>query len=176
MISKHNFYELTRNGKPRYFCLANPLERECYACKKLISDPVGIYAYSLFNNNRHLGIYHIGCKKKISTKSNYLEIGLCNFILDRIPGSVPVLFGYKYVKPSNNNITVFDAVDLVTDKTTDKTVHAGRDSLQGCSVGLIDHVRFNELDSDVNVDFYLDLQKNSKPVVNKNNLLEEKNE
>jgi len=168
MISKHNFYELTNNSKTRYFCLAEELERECSNCKKLIKEIVGYYSYNIYNNRAEFGIYHLSCKNKIPKKANYQETGMFTFTIERINGFVPVIFGLKSVKSLNNNITVFEASELSSDYVKDKTVHAGRESLEGASIGLLPEEKIKELDSEVNdIDAFLLGVKDSTPIIDK---------
>lgn len=150
MINKNNFFELERHGKKRYFCVADELDRECSSCKKLINESVGLYSYRIFKNRAEFGVYHLSCKKKITNKADYQEVGLFNFTIDRIPGSIPVLFGFKSARPTNSNITVFEAVAFPSDKVVDKTDPKNYEgSLGGASVGLLDSARLEELDSSV---------------------------
>lgn len=147
------------------FCVCETLDRVCSGCKKNINEELGIYSYSLFKNFRELGIYHNYCKNKISSKALYQETGVFFFTDKLVSGAVPVIFSYKGVVQTKNNMTVFDAVDLPSESVVDKTVYAGRESLEGASVGLIDEKRFEELEQPVDIDDFFLQVKGSKPLI-----------
>ena len=149
MINEYNIFTVERNGKKKYFCVSKEKERKCEGCNNFISDVMAIFNYSINNGKGILSLYHTNCKNKISKKGVYQERGLCFFMISPIPNSTPVLFGNKSARPSNNNISVFEASSLPSDKTEDKTLMAGRESLEGAKVGLIDQERLEELESPV---------------------------
>jgi len=145
MIFDAKFYEF----KNRFFCVCEESERVCAGCGSLINELAGLYSYSLNKRSKSLNIYHIKCKKKIPLKVSYNETGVFTFCNERIPLSTPVIFSYKVIKPSNNDLSVFEAANIVSEEVTDKTVHAGRESFGGSVIGSVSDKKALEMDKEI---------------------------
>jgi hypothetical protein len=176
-----DLYKFDKGGKTYYFYLG---KRTCDFCDNEIIDPNGILEVSFnkisffevggvkkrLNNpkyNKITKLYHFGCISKVSNKlkgDKFQDFHVI-FAYEVPGGSIPVLINNINLR-EGGNVSVFDAVELPSDSVKDRTVHAGRDSLEGASVGLVDSSRLDELDSSVkDIDGFLASVNDSTPVI-----------
>lgn len=108
---------------------------DCDGCKKKINfgEPLIIHhSYSIlqgFKKEHYCG----KCKTKIPTRDqNEIRTG---FLCSVIPENSVLVKDEPATLSFRKSLSVFEAAYLESETTTDKTIHAGRGSIEGASIG-----------------------------------------
>lgn len=103
--------------------------KECFHCK----EPFKEFVVIAWLDDK-FRLFHINCNKEYKHYKHYKANLLASVVLERPKGAVFVGKPFDYLSNSNqlNNSIIQDGVKII-----DKTIHAGRESLQGASIGLI---------------------------------------
>lgn len=143
-------------------------DEECETCRKLIE---GAGILKIFYGKR-LTKWLLLCPNCVYTDAVgifYAKEGI-HFITEKPPlSSVPYLITPPELTPGR--LDTFSAASLPSERTTDRTRYAGRESIEGATVGdksyiTHDKKEFKELDRDEIDSFFIDYKK-QKPVVPK---------